>query len=78
MSYDAGGPGPSTQERRGGSSPGMAVAGGGINERTHVPGYGDVYTNAGAEVGGAEIQVVDDRRDSAAYVGKGKGKMVVE
>jgi hypothetical protein len=69
--YDAGGPGPSTSQRW--VSSGIAV---------EVNGPVDVYNDGDdARVGEREeeegAQMVDERRDSGTYVGKGKGKMVV-
>lgn len=70
--YDAAGPGPSTSQRW--VSSGVAVE---VNEPVDAHN-----SNFDVKVGGSEraerYELIDERRDSAAYVGKGKGKMVVE
>jgi hypothetical protein len=66
--YDAGGPGPSTSQRR-------VDSGSAVEASRQEDVYSDVADVGAENAEGGEAQAVNERRDSAAYVGKGKGKM---
>jgi hypothetical protein len=68
--YDAGGPGPSTSQRR-------VESGSAVEATGQEDAYSDVADIGAEDARGGAGQAVDERRDSAAYVGKGKGKMAV-
>jgi hypothetical protein len=69
--YDAGKAGPSTSQRRVDSSSAVGVSG----QETV---YSDMADVGAEDAEGGAGQAVDERRDSAAYVGKGKGRMPVD
>jgi hypothetical protein len=82
--YEAGRPGPSTTQRRvepqrRAESQRRVDSGSAAGVSGQENAYSDMAdVGAGDAEGGGAGQAVDERRDSAAYVGKGKGKMPID